>query len=1068
MSARSALHTSAPVFGLALLVGICMGLIAFAHHHWDASLSGAITARDNLAQSRRYALLAQLDTERLLAGDVSVPRARVLAHLDRALVVARDLREGHGALIGFANGYPPSGEVAASTDAYIGTLADARIVMERQLSGFEAGGELLRLSQRAIDARATAVEAALLHELSARRALLRTHDRATLILLATTALFLLLFLYLSHRRRDIALDSLVSSEGRLRAFVNSLPDVAFMLDRQGRYIESYGSSRQLLAAPPDTLIGRTLDEVFPEEVSSRFLAVIRQALARQRTLPYSYELDVDDRRVVFDARVSPVPGSDRVVWVAWDVTARQRAEERAHQLTRLYNFLSQVNQTIVWSASEDELFDRICRVAVEYGRYRAAWVLQHDSDPGQTGLRACAGLPANDRVALADGEGRSIEHSVVARVTASGRMLRLTPLQGDAPWMATARVTGCDACVALPLQLDDDVVAVLFMLAPSLDVDDEDEIRLLEEVSMDISFALRRLRDERSRRQAERSARLLADALRSTRDGVVVTDARGHLVQANAAFCAMVGEAEDEVVGRVLPVLLALDAQEAAADLAVALADGAGWQGEVNGRRRSGERWTGWLSCAPVQEEGGERGYRVCVLTDTTSMRSTEAQLEHLSHYDPLTDLPNRVLIRARLGHAIEQCARRGDRIAVICVDIDHFKTINDSLGHASGDEVLSAVAQRLRMRLRRQDTLGRQGGDEFVLVLENVREAAEAARVAEDVKACLAQPIHLASGQEIYVQVSMGISMFPEDGDSADELLRDADGAMYQAKQSGRNGIRFYTDTLKREATRRLSLDTALRRALENDQVELRFQPLMGLQDGRLLGAEVLVRLSEAADVQAGPGTFVPLMEANGLIVPLGNRVRELACRQGRAWLDAGLPPISLAVNVSAVEIRRGGLQQRIECVLSDTGFPPSLLELEMTESSLMDQGENTESFLDAMEAMGIRMSVDDFGTGYSSLAYLKRLPVHTLKIDRSFVCDLPEDASAVELVDTIITLGHKLGLSVLAEGVETAGQHELLKTHGCDASQGYFHARPLTAAEFERRFLAPGALDLSYRDET
>ena len=1056
MNGRSAMAGGPPVFGLALLLCACMGLMSYAHVRWDDSLAAALTARDNLAQSRRYALLAQLDTERLLNGATTVPRTRVIAHLDRALTTARDLRSGGGAIAGFSVRAPVAGDVAAAADAYLAALADARAIMERQIDGFEAGGSALLLAQRAVDSRAVALEDALLRHLAAQRRLLSQHDTATLALVAGLGLFVLFYLYVAHRRRDAAVDALLASESRLRAFVDSLPEVAFMLDRHGRYIESFGNGGALLASPAETLVGRTVEEVFPADVSSRFLAVIRQALARQRTQSYEYTLALAGRQVVFDARVSPVPGSDRVVWVSWDVTARRRAEAHVQALGRLYNFLSQVNQTIVWSADEDELFERICRVAIEFGAYRFAWIMRVDAG-GTLALRASAGTAVADRAQLVSASSTDAG-SVTAAVMHSGKLYRLPALDGDDAWMPAARAAGCMGYVGLPIRLDDKVVAVLGLIAREVDPEDEDEARLLDEVMMDLSFAVRRLRDDRDRVRAEQSARLLAAALRSTRDGVVVTDLDGVVVTVNEAFCELNGLDPAATEGCTLMSLLDIEGAEGLyADIDRALRGGGFWQGEVAARRRNGEAWSGWLSCATVHDDDGRATHRVSVLTDITQARRTEEMLHHLSQYDPLTDLPNRVLIQSRLMHAIDLAARRGTRVAVLFLDLDNFKTINDGLGHAAGDEVLAAVAQRLRARLRRQDTLGRQGSDEFVLLLENLDQPGEAALVAQSVFDNLSAPVRLASGQDIYLQASIGISLYPDNGNSAEDLIRDADAAMYQAKRSGRNTLRFYTDAYTDEATQRLSLETGLRRALENDEFELRFQPLVDLSDGALIGAEVLVRLSAAASVQAGPSQFIPIMEANGLIVQLGERVRELACRQGRAWLDAGYRLGTLAVNMSVAEIRRGGLERRIERLLGDTGFPAALLELEVTESSLMEQGEEARHFLDAIKRLGLRMAIDDFGTGYSSLAYLKRLPVNKLKIDRSFICDLPGDASAVELVDTIVTLGHKLGMSVLAEGVETEGQRDLLRAHGCDACQGYLYAEPLTAAEFERRFLRP-----------
>ncbi|HEY9192458.1 MAG TPA: EAL domain-containing protein [Methyloversatilis sp.] len=1046
---------SPSLLGLCFVLCACMALMALAHWRWDESLRAVLAARDNLAQSRRFALLAQLNTERLLAGDNTLPRTLVIADLDRALTSARDLGQGRGSMAGFSIRVPVTGELAAATEGYLAALTQARAIMERQLGGFEAGGGALRLAQRTIDVRAVAVEAALLNHLAERRTLLRRHDMVTLAMVGLLGLLVMSYLYLAHRRRDAAVDALIDSESRLRAFAESLPEAAFMLDREGRCIEAYGSRQSLFAAPVETPAGRMLDDVFSAELSSRFLAVVRQALNSQATQSCEYELEIDGCAFMFESRVSPVPGTDRVVWLAWDVTARRRAEAHVRALSRLYNFLSQVNQTIVWAANENDLFQRICRVAIEFGGYRCAWLISGDPIGAEPVLRAGVGVPPTGR-ALADCVKSADGKALTYRVMQTGALLRLRVRDGDEVWTRLAKATGCSAYVGLPIRLDDQVVAVFAMLADDVDPDDPDEGRLFDEVALDLSFAMRRLRGEAERARAEQAERLLAAALRSTRDGVVVSGLDGVIVSVNKAFCDLSRHAEGEWIGRRLSDLLSIAGAPSAFEaISGALERDGFWQGEVAVRQFDGEHRDVWLSYGTVHDNDGRATHRVAVLTDITRIRRTEEMLQHLAQYDPLTDLPNRALMHARLTHALDVAARQHTQVAVMLLDLDNFKTINDGLGHAAGDEVLSEVALRLRSRLRAQDALGRQGGDEFMLVLEGLSHPNDAALVAQDMFDCLSPPVSLTTGQDIYVQASIGIAIYPENGDRAEDLMRDADAAMYQAKRTGRNAMRFYTDLLTVEATQRLSLETRLRRALENDAFELRYQPLVSVLDNRLIGAEVLVRLVDGGPTAPGPTEFIPIMENNGLIVQLGNRVREQACRQGRAWIDAGLQPGTLAVNLSVTEIRRGGLDQRIERMLEETGFPAAALELEMTESSLMDQGEHAQLFLAGLKRLGLRLSIDDFGTGYSSLSYLKRLPVDKLKIDRSFIRDIPADSGDMELASTIVALGHILGLTVLAEGVETQAQLDALRERGCDAYQGYLYSAPLTAAEFERCFL-------------
>jgi diguanylate cyclase (GGDEF)-like protein/PAS domain S-box-containing protein len=446
----------------------------------------------------------------------------------------------------------------------------------------------------------------------------------------------------------------------------------------------------------------------------------------------------------------------------------------------------------------------------------------------------------------------------------------------------------------------------------------------------------------------------------------------------------------------------------------------------------------------------------VWISWDITARKKAEERLQRMAHFDLLTQLPNRALVMSRLERAIARAQRQQHNLAVLFIDLDNFKTVNDSLGHAAGDRLLTAVAEPLGRRTRRQDTLGRLGGDEFVLLLEQLHEAKEAAMVAHELLQLLQAPFTLGHGQEVYVQASIGISIFPDDASDAGELVRDADAAMYQAKKSGRNAYRYYTEALTSAAHARLAIDTRMRRAIENSEFELRYQPLYSLPERQLIGLEALVRLDQPGLPPLGPAQFIPLLEETGQIAALGEWVTREACRQGRAWLDEGLDFGRIAVNVSAVEVRRGGLAERVRTVLAASGLPPERLELEMTESGLMEQGERAEALLAELRQLGVHVAIDDFGTGYSSLAYLKRFAVDKLKIDRSFINDIASSTSDQQLVITMVTLGHNLGMTVLAEGVETEAQLDLLQGMGCNAVQGYWFSPPRPASD-ARRWLRP-----------
>jgi diguanylate cyclase (GGDEF)-like protein len=429
----------------------------------------------------------------------------------------------------------------------------------------------------------------------------------------------------------------------------------------------------------------------------------------------------------------------------------------------------------------------------------------------------------------------------------------------------------------------------------------------------------------------------------------------------------------------------------------------------------------------------------------------TALQLSHLSHYDALTDLPNRALLADRLARALALAARHERMVAVLFLDLDEFKHVNDSLGHAVGDELLRAVGRALTGCVRQSDTVGRQSGDEFMVVLSELAHAEDAAAVARTVIGAIAQP-HRVNGHEIRIGVSIGISVFPTDGDDAETLLKHADMALYRAKQLGTGRFQFFEPDLNRRALARRALEAGLQHALARHEFELFYQPKVRLDTGVIMGAEALIRWRHPERGLVPPGDFVPIAEASGLIARIGGWVLQEACRQAQTWWDAGLRPIPVAINISAVEFRSGELVDHVVATLEATGLDPRLLELELTESVLMAHVTTTRAALDALKALGVQLAIDDFGTGWSSLSYLAQFPVDALKIDQSFVQQIGVRAYAEPIVGSVISLAKTLHLRVIAEGVETLEQLTFLQGEGCGEGQGYYFGRPMVAEQFAR----------------
>ncbi|RZS57065.1 putative bifunctional diguanylate cyclase/phosphodiesterase [Sphaerotilus mobilis] len=809
----------------------------------------------------------------------------------------------------------------------------------------------------------------------------------------------------------------------------AMPDPYWVVDGEGQRMA--GPLRDLpldLAEPP---------------LRERMVATVRSALSSGRVQSLPYRLDTDQGPRWYEARVQAMPGTTLVVWQSRDVSAGQAAGQREQDRSRLHRFKSHVDQAIVWARSAHELFDRVTRVAISEAGLQLAWLVESGGQGRAPRLRSQHGEPALMELCAASLPPATHSH---AAALAQAQLSGLTQWRPGCVRSSSGEPLDL---LALPVRNAEAVVAVLMLVGPRLDPDDPDQHEVVRELGMDLSHALARLSRDARMQESLARVRLHAAALESTQDGVMVTDLRPRIVSVNRAYSEITGYTEADVAGQ-SPKLLTSGRHDPTFFTALweSLLTHGRWQGEIQNRRKNGELYTQWTSISTVRNDAGEPTHYVTVFTDITAQKQAEAQLQHLAHFDPLTQLPNRLLVLNRLDHAIAAADRAQRRVAVLFIDLDNFKTVNDSLGHAAGDRLLEAVAQRLLTRARREDTLGRLGGDEFILILEQVRESPEAAQVAQELLTLLEAPFHIA-GQDVYVQSSIGISIYPEDAREAGELVRDADAAMYQAKRAGRGTYRYYTEALTAAAQNKLTLDTRLRRALEQREFELYYQPLYRIADRRLIGLEALVRLNQPGLPPVGPADFIPVLEENGQITALGAWVTQEACRQGRAWLDEGLDFGRIAINLSPQEVRRGQTDERVRAALQASGLPADRLELEITESGLMEQGERAEAFLHNLRSIGVQLAIDDFGTGYSSLAYLKRFPVSKLKIDRGFVRDLPGDVSDAQLVQTMISMGRNLGISVVAEGVETEAQLDYLHELGCESAQGYLFSKPRPASE-------------------
>lgn len=561
------------------------------------------------------------------------------------------------------------------------------------------------------------------------------------------------------------------------------------------------------------------------------------------------------------------------------------------------------------------------------------------------------------------------------------------------------------------------------------------------------------VRDISQRHHASRQQRLAAKVFESSNEAILITDADNRILTVNRAFSQITGFSEQEVLGRT-PSLLASGQHDAEFYRRMwhSLGERGQWAGEIWNRRKNGEAFPEWLNISVLTDEQGQITHHVALFTDISERKEHEARIQHLAEYDALTDLPNRILVNDRLQQAIRLAECQGGQLAVLFVDLDHFKNINDTLGHNSGDELLTQVASRLCGAVRELDTVGRTGGDEFVLILPAINQPDEAAQVAERILRAMQAPFPIG-GKSLVVSCSIGISLCPDDGQDIQTLLMNADLAMYHAKAHGRNTFRFYTREMNTQVAERLQLENRLRQALEQDELYLVYQPQYDISDNTLIGCEVLLRWQDPTEGLIMPARFIPVAEDSGLIVPVGRWVLHQACMQMAEWRRQGLLLPKIAVNVSARQLARQDFIHDVGAALQASGLPGHCLEIEVTESTLMEDADQAASQLAIIKAMGVRLSVDDFGTGYSSLAYLKRFAPDTIKIDRSFVSDLPGDSEDAAIVSAIIHLARALGMSTLAEGVETEAQQHYLRQLGCGGIQGFLLGRPQDAASMAQQ---------------
>ncbi len=843
--------------------------------------------------------------------------------------------------------------------------------------------------------------------------------------------------------------SLKQTSLRLSHLLAASPMVLYNLRFTGNVPQSVWISENV-----ERLFGYTVEEALTPDwwlshvhPDDRELAVARQStLLTEDQITHDYRFFHHDGRIiwVFDELrlIRNSDGQPHEIVGAWlDISEHKRIEliRQAHQSAL---------DLIVANRPLPVILNDIAKRLEAINADMLVSILLLDKHAGRLRHGAAPSLPddfnaAVNQLAIGDGVGSC------GTAAWRGEAVIVSDIDHHPYWQSYLELTrkaDLHACWSLPFKDENGGVLGTFAIYHRAPCEPTSaDLALVHEFASITALAVQKVYAAETLRQA-------AAVFESTREGVVITSLEPRILAVNRAYTEITGYGEAQVLGKNPKIIKSgrYDKSFYQAMWASLLQEGY-WHGEIWNRRKNGEIYPQWLTITTVRNDRDEPCNYVGVFTDITQIKQSEARLAHLAHYDPLTGLPNRLLVQSRLHHAIERAQRHNVHIATLCLDLDRFKNINDSLGHPVGDELLILLAARLKNRLREEDTLARLGGDEFLLVLEDVKEPSESATVAQTLIDLLTTPFVLSSGHEIFINASIGISLFPDDASNVTELIQHADMAMYLAKKEGRSTYRYHTEALSIAANERLMMENRLRHALAAGEFILHYQPLIDARSGQVVGVEALVRWQLPDKTIVPPGKFIPIAEETGLIVPLGEWVLRTACAQARAWIDAGLPPLVMAVNLSVRQFQSENLAEMIQRVLEETKLPAAYLELELTESMFMEHAERSIETLKMLKAPGIQLAIDDFGTGYSSLTYLKRFPIDKLKIDQSFVRGLAHDANDREIAATIIAMARNLKLSVLAEGVESEQQLAFLRQHDCDYYQGFLFHRPVPAMEFE-----------------
>ena len=878
----------------------------------------------------------------------------------------------------------------------------------------------------------------------------------------------------SRGERNSVLGWLIETNNKLsrlelrqyRAIVNSTDDAIISETLSGIITSWNPAAEKMFGYAANEVVGKSVQVIIPpgrHGEQSEILSKI--ALGERIDHLETVRVCKDGRLITISATVSPIRDEDGNIIgaskISRDITERNRAERELANTTRALKTLSACSAALIHAVDEAELLDMLCRLIVEIGGYRMAWVGRAENDAEkivrpEAWFGAGADYLSQVKITWADDQwGRGPTGTAIRSGLVQVNQNFLTN-PAVALWRSNALEHGYQASIALPLKFAAGDLGALTIYAVEYDAFDPAEVQLLNELADNVAYGIDGLRNRAEKEALVDRVRKLSLAVEQSPESIAITDIAGRIEYVNEAFLRNTGYTRDEVIGQNPRILQSgMTPPETYVGLWQALVAGQVWTGELYNRRKDGSDYIELAVISPIRDAAGVITHYLGVKEDITAKKQAEERIHHLAYYDSLTDLPNRRLLIERLQVALASNMQVGRLGALFYVDLDNFKTINDTLGHNLGDELLRQVATRLRESVAPGDSVAHLGGDDFIVLVPDLgadplQAKARARDFGARIVACFHAPF-LLDRAECRACASIGVTLFGQPRDTVEELLKQVEIALYQAKEAGRNALRFFDADMQALVIAQATLEADLHAALRQGEFLLHYQIQVD-DTGKPIGAEALVRWQHPRRGLLAPGAFIGSAEKTGLIVPIGAWVLETACVQLAAWASRPeMRQFSLGVNVSARQFRQPDFVQRCLESFARTGVNPNRLKLEPTESLLQENVEDTIAKMSALRAHGVRFALDDFGTGYSSLTYLRRLPLDQLKIDQSFVSDLPGEPNACVIARAIIALGQSLGLAVIAEGVETAEQRAFLQSNGCLQYQGYFFGRPMPVGEFE-----------------